>query len=77
MDPRELLAIQLQRGQATAHRGRQEIGAFGQAVLNPGQAFAPDVDALTGKKGGLPTWTWVALGGVAVFALWSQAKKAR
>lgn len=81
MDPREVLAIQLQRGQATAHKGRQEIGAFGQATapLTPGAAFAPDVDALTGKKGGLPPWAWMALGGAALFVLWSQsrAKKAR
>lgn len=80
MDPRELLTIQLQRGQATAHKGRQEIGALGQAtaVMTPGQAFAPNVDALTGKKGGLPSWAWAALGGVALFALWqSRAKKAR
>ena len=78
MDPRELLTIQLQRGQATAHRGRQEVSGFGEAALNPGRAFAPNVDALTGKKGGLPTWAWAALGGVALFALWqSQAKKAR
>jgi hypothetical protein len=67
MDPRELLAIQLQRGQATAHKGRQELSGFGEAALNPGRAFAPNVDALTGKQGGLPTWAWVALGATALY----------
>lgn len=72
MDPREVLAIQLQRGQATAHKGRQEVAGFGEAgpSLTPGAAFAPDVDALTGKAGGLPSWVWIAGGvGLAVYFL--------
>ena len=70
MDPREVLAIQLQRGQATAHKGRQEIGGFGEAnpaPLTPGAAFAPNVDALTGKSGGLPDWAWVVCGIAAIY----------
>lgn len=37
--------------------------------IGPTAALAPDVDALTGKKAGLPSWVWVAGGAVAVFAL--------
>jgi hypothetical protein len=37
--------------------------------IGPTAALAPDVDALTGKKEGLPLWVWVAGGAVAVFAL--------
>jgi hypothetical protein len=35
----------------------------------PTAALTPNVDALTGKKEGLPLWVWAAGGAVAVFAL--------
>jgi len=31
MDPQELLAFKAQRGQATLHKGRQEIAGLGEA----------------------------------------------
>jgi hypothetical protein len=40
-----------------------------QLPTGPTAALTPNVDALTGKKEGLPLWVWAAGGAVAVFAL--------
>lgn len=69
MDPREVLAIQLQRGQATAHPGRQVLsGIEAQTDLpSPGQAFGVDLRRLL--EAGPPLWVWLVGGAAAVYLL--------